>query len=330
MLLKIIFLLFLVFVNGIFSASEMAFLSLNKYELSKELKKGNKKAPQVLNLLNNSSTFLSAIQIVITFSGFLASAIAAESFAGEIAEIINISIFSQAALTNILIVIITIILSYFTLVFGELIPKKIGLAYSKKIAFSMVNIINTVIILFKPFIFILQSSVDFFLKILGIKDKKTTDEENVKNTIVDASLEEFEKDLLFKVFEFNDKTVKEAMTPKEDIIAITLNTQIDELVDIFKRHKYTRLPVYDKEDIIGFINMKDFIIKGKSTDINIKDYVRKIPKVKSSMIIDDAFLYLNSNHEAMAKVIEDNQCIGIVTLEDILEEVMGSITDEYN
>lgn len=330
MLLKISLLIILILINGLFSASEMAFLSLNKYELSKELKKGNKKAPKVLNLLNNSSTFLSAIQIAITFSGFLASALAAESFASEIAAYLNITLLSQTALTNILIVLITIVLSYFTLVFGELIPKKIGLFYSKKISFAMVDIINIVITIFKPFIFILKSSVDFFSNLLGIKDKKIMDEDNIKSNIVDANLEEFEKDLLFKVFEFNDKTVKEAMTPKKDIIAITLQTQIDEVVDIIKRHKYTRLPVYDKDEIIGFINMKDFIIKGKSNDINIKDYVRKIPKVKSSMIIDDAFLYLNSNHEAMAKVMEDNKCIGIVTIEDILEEVMGSITDEYN
>ena len=137
MIIKIIILIILILINGVFSATEIAFLSLSKYELNKELKKGNKKAEKIRNLLNDSSSFLSAIQISITLSGFLASAFAAESFASELSNIISIDFISKETLTTILIVLITIILSYFTLVFGELVPKKIGLAYTKKISFSM-------------------------------------------------------------------------------------------------------------------------------------------------------------------------------------------------
>ena len=146
MIFKIVFLIILVFINGIFSATEMAFLSLSKYELNKELKKNNKKASKILNLLDDSSTFLSAIQIAITLSGFLASAFAAESFASEIAEVLTISFLTKETLTTILIILITMVLSYFTLIFGELVPKRIGLTYSKKIAFSMVTMIDIIII----------------------------------------------------------------------------------------------------------------------------------------------------------------------------------------
>ena len=168
MLIKLILLIILIIINGIFSATEIAFLSINKYKLNKEIKKDNIKAKKILDLLNDSSTFLSSIQISITLSGFLASAFAAENFASELSEILNINFLT----TNILIIIITCILSYFTLVFGELIPKKIGLAYSEKISYSMVNIINITIIIFKPFILILKNSVNFFSKLLNIKQKE--------------------------------------------------------------------------------------------------------------------------------------------------------------
>ena len=157
MVIKIILLLILILINGIFSATEIAFLSINKYNLSKEIKKKNKKAIKIAELLNDSSTFLSAIQIAITLSGFLASAFAAESFASELSNIINISFLAKDTLTSILVIIITIILSYFTLVLGELVPKKIGLAYSDKIAFKMVIVVDIVIKVCKPFIFILKT-----------------------------------------------------------------------------------------------------------------------------------------------------------------------------
>lgn len=329
MFLKIILLLILVVINGIFSATEIAFLSLNKYDLYKRLKRKDKKASKVLNLINDSSTFLSAIQIAITLSGFLASAFAAENFASEISALLPITMISEEAMTSILIVVITMILSYFTLVFGELIPKKIGLAYCSEISFAMVDVINFVIVVFKPFIVILRGSVNFFVKLFHIKEKAPQDEENIKNNIVDSELEEFEKNLLFNVFDFNDKTVKEAMTPEKDIIFLNQDIQLEELLEILKKYKYTRFPVKENDNIIGFLNVKDLMIRNNN-DFNLKDYIRELPKINSNMIIDDAFLFLRSNHVVIAQVIEKDHVIGIVTVEDIIEEVVGNIVDEYN
>ena len=329
MLIKILLLLILILVNGIFSATEIAFLSINKYNLSKKIKKNNKKAIKIAELLHDSSTFLSAIQIAITLSGFLASAFAAENFASELSEILEISFLSKESLTTILVVIITMILSYFTLVLGELVPKKIGLAYSEKIAFKMVDVINVVIKVCKPFIVILKGSTDGIVKLLRIKNKTDNMEDDIKNTITDSNLEELEKQLLLNVFEFNDTTIDKVMTPKNKVITIGIDSSKEEILKIIKEHKYTRFPVRDGEDIIGVLNMKDLVIK-QNDSFKLEDYMRKITSLKDNMIIDDAYLYLNSNYEVMAKVEKNGKYIGIITLEDIIEELVGNVFDEYD
>lgn len=329
MIFEIFLLIILILINGIFSATEIAFLSINKYQLNKEIRKKNKKALKIAKLLNDSSTFLSAIQIAITLSGFLASAFAAENFASELSSIIHVSFLTQGTLTDILVIIITLILSYFTLVFGELVPKKIGLAYSEEISFKMVTIIDFVIKLCKPFILVLKGSTDLVVKLLKIKNKKESVEDDIKNSITDSNLEDLEKELLLNVFEFNDTTLEKVMTPIKDVISIDINSPKEEIIKIIKKYKYTRFPVTKNDEIIGVLNMKDLVIKHQET-FNLKDHIRKIITLKDNMIIDDAFLYLNSHYEAIAKVNKGTTCIGIVTIEDIVEELVGNVFDEYD
>lgn len=329
MIFKVLLLFILILVNGVFSATEIAFLSVNKYYLSKEIKSGNKKAKKIAELLKDSSTFLSAIQIAITLSGFLASAFAAENFASELSLIINVSFLTKEALTTILVVVITIILSYFTLVFGELVPKKIGLSYSRNVAFFMVDIINVVIKVCKPFIVILRSSTDGIVKLFRIENNLGSMEDEIKSSITDSNLETLEKELLLNVFEFNDTTIDKVMTLKRDVITIDINCSKEDLLKIIKEHKYTRFPILDGEDIVGILNTKDLLIK-QNKIFQLKDYMRDIVTLKSDMIIDDAYLYLNSNYEVMAKVVNNDKYIGIITLEDIIEELVGNVFDEYD
>lgn len=329
MLGKILVLLILIFINGMFSAAEMAFFELNTYELNKDMKEKNKKAMKIFQLLKDSSSFLSAIQIVITLSGFLASAFAADSFAREIAISLNPSWISLEALTNILIIVITIILSYFTLVFGELVPKRVGLTYPKKISYFMVNIIYTVIFLFKPFIIILGSSTNLILKLLRIEKKEEEEEEEIKSSILDANLEELEKKILLNVFEFNDTTVEKVMVNKEDVVYLDVHDSKEKVMHAIKEKKYTRFPVLEDGKVIGVLNVKDLLIK-KKMFFSLKNYIREITTISSDMIIDDAFLLLNGKHEPIAKVVKDNNWIGIVTIEDIIEEVIGNVFDEYD
>ena len=329
MIFKVFILMFLIFINGIFSASEMAYLNVSKYELNKKLKKKNKKAKKIVDLMHDESSFLSTIQIAITFSGFLASAFAAESFAGELASIINISFISKATLTSILVVVITIILSYFTLVFGELLPKKIGLCYPDKIAFATINLMTITKTIFKPFIKLLTISVDYIVKLFNIHEDNNGDEGEIKDSIVDSDLEEFEKKLLINVFDFNDTTVKEVMTPAKDVITIDINENLDSVLDKIKKYKFTRIPVTNKKKVIGLLNMKDLIIKNRDS-FDVRYYLRKISKLEHDTIIDDAFLYLRSKHEMMAIVEENKEFIGVITIEDIVEEVVGNVFDEYD
>lgn len=329
MIFKILILLILIFINGIFSASEMAYLNVSKYELNKKLKKKNKKAKKIVELMNDESSFLSTIQIAITFSGFLASAFAAESFAGELASMIKISFLSTSTLTSILVIVITIVLSYFTLVFGELLPKKIGLCYPDKIAFATINLMTITKTIFKPFIKLLTSSVDYIVKLFNIHDENNDDENEIKDSIVDSDLEEFEKKLLINVFDFNDTTVKEVMTPAKEVITIDINEDLDSVLDKIKKYKYTRIPVTNKKKVIGLLNMKDLIIKNRDS-FDVRYYLRKISRLEHDTIIDDAFLYLRSKHEMMAIVEENKEFIGVVTIEDIVEEVVGNMFDEYD
>lgn len=329
MLGKIIVLVVLILINGIFSATEMAFMELNTYDLNKDIKRKNKKAIRILELLKDSSTFLSAIQVVITLSGFLASAFAADSFAREIAYSLNLTWISMEALTNILIILITIILSYFTLVFGELVPKRIGLTYPKKISYFMVNIIYAIIFFFKPFIFILGSSTNFILKILKIEKTKEEEEDEIKSSIQDANLEELEKKILLNVFEFNDTKVKDVMIHKDSVSYLDVEDSKEQVMKMIKEHKYTRFPVLENGVIIGVLNVKDLLIK-KENVFSLKDYVREITTISSDMIIDDAFLLLNGKHEPIAKVVREGNWIGIITIEDIIEEIVGNVFDEYD
>ena len=329
MFLKILILIILILINGVFSATEISFLSINKYKLNKEVKKGNKKAKKIVNLINDSSTFLSAIQVAITFSGFLSSALAAESFAGEIACKLDITFLSQNTITTILIVIITIVLSYFTLVFGELVPKKIGIANPDKISYFMVDIIYAVIWFFKPFINVLTLSTKLIEKIFRIEKQKEEIEDELKDTIIDSNLEELEKQLLLNVFEFNDTTIKDVMTPKEKVISINVTDTMDEMYNKVCKSKFTRFPIEKDGKVLGILNIKDIIL-GKDKDFNVYKYLRKVEKLDSKTIIDDAFMLLNGNYEAIAIVKENGKYIGIVTLEDIIEHILGSVVDEYD
>jgi len=329
MVLRIVALIVLIVINGIFSATEIAYLSLNKFNLNKEIKKGNKKAIKILNLMNDQNTFLSAIQIAITLSGFLASAFAAESFAGEFAQVINVSIISYEVLTTILVVIITCILSYFTLVFGELIPKRLGMIYCERIAYSTINLLNVIITIFKPFIILLRASVNLFICIFKVKDTEKESEDTIKDSIYNSELEQFEKSLLFNVFEFNDTKVFDIMTKKEDVKVVDIKFGKEDISKILKEYKYTRFPIVDNEKVIGMLNIKDLIIQNQKK-FKVNTFVRELIKIDKDMIIDDAFLLLTSKHQAMAQVVDNNEFIGIVTLEDIVEEIIGNIMDEYN
>jgi len=338
MLFSIILLVFLIGINGIFSATELAFLSIDKIKLKQDIESGNKKAISINKILSNPSSFLSTIQIGITLAGFLASAFAADYFAEYFLKIINISFISKSLLETILVILITIILSYFTLVFGELVPKRIAINYSHQVAYTFVGLIKIVNYIFYPLIKLLTFSTEFICKIFKIKennDKLT--EEDIKKMILlgkdEGVLEEKEKDYILNIFKFNDIEVNSVMTPKKDVIMLNLSDELKDNILKIKESKYTRFPVYnnDESNILGIINVKDLILEHKESDkIDLKKIIRNVAKFEYNEKIDDVFRYMQEKNESISLIYKNKKFIGIVTIEDAIEEIVGNIYDEYD
>ncbi len=340
MFIKIIFLILLILLNGVFASSELAFLSVNKTKLNMDIKSGNKKAIKVKKLVDNPSSFLATIQIGITLAGFLASAFAAETFADEIVIYLASINISYAFLKTVIVIIITIILSYFTLVFGELVPKRLAMRYPEKIAYAMVNIITIIMKVTYPFVFILTKSTNLISKLLGIKDNSSNKitEEEIRLMIAEGrdtgAIEPQEGELIFNIFKFNDTEVKDVMTHIGNVVAIEKNISTFELQRVIKDNKYTRLPVYDNtiNHIVGILNTKDIILSyAKNQKFELSKILHKAYFVNESDKIDDVFRNMQSSREAINIVLDENgNVVGIVTMEDALEEIVGNIFDEYD
>lgn len=338
MLFSIIFLIILIFINGIFSASELAFLSLDKVKLKNEVDKGNKKAQKITKILSNPSIFLSTIQIGITLAGFLASAFAADYFADYFLDIIKINFINTSTLRTILVILITIILSYFTLVFGELVPKKIAISLPFKVAYSFINLISIVQFLFYPLVNLLTVSTELVCKIFKIKkvDDKMT-EEDIKKMILSGKdegiIEEKEKEYILNVFNFNDLEVSKVMTKKDDVVMLDIDAPLKDNMLKIKKSKYSRFPVYkeNKDNIIGVLNVKDLIIKHKEKEkVSLSEIVRPVVNFQYNEKIDDVFRTMQEDNQSICMIYQKNKFIGIVTVEDAIEEIVGNIYDEYD
>lgn len=333
MLIRIIILFVLIGINGILSSSEIAFLSLNKYNLSR---KKDKKAKNILKILEDESSFLSIIQIGITLSGFLASAFASDSFT-EILMGYGIFFVSEQFTENVLMILITLVLSYITLVFGELVPKKIGRSNPEKVAYTTIHIITFIQLVFKPLIFLLKGSTDLICKILNIKERKDSlTESDIKRMIVTGSkegvVEEKEKEYILNIFDFNDKTAYKIMTPRSKVKVIYDTDTTSELISKIKKANYTRFPVLNKKErVVGFINVKDFIyLYQTNKELTVKDLIRPVLTFKKTEMIDDIFRIMQERHETFSIILDKTDFIGILTMEDAIEEIVGNIEDEYN
>ncbi len=334
MLGSIILLIVLIFINGILSSSEIAYLSIDKFDL-KEKKKTNKQAKKISKMLENEGSFLSTIQVGITLAGFLSSAFASDTFATYLIEK-GVTIISPDATRSILVVIITIILSYFTLVFGELVPKKIGRSNPYKVASLTVDLLRIISFIFYPLIKFLTFSTNIVCKLFRIKEKEDSlSEEDIKKIILTGTSEKIieakERDYILNIFEFNDKTVKEIMTPKKDCVIINIEDDLKENIKKIKDTKYTRFPVQNKHGIVGFINVKDFILTHqKDKETTIAELMQPVQTFKSTEKIDDVFRKMQKKHHSFGIVKEKGNFIGIVTMEDAIEEIVGNIYDEYD
>ena len=341
MVTEVILLIILIAVNALFAASEIAFLSLNKNKVEKEALLGTKKWLKIKKLLDNPSSFLATIQIGITLAGFLASAFAAETFADYIMQKLNYMDISDGVLKSIIVIIVTVILSYFTLVFGELVPKRVAMNSPEKIAKLMVSSITVLSKVAYPFVWVLTKSTNWVCKLLGVKEKEEIEvtEEDIKLMVAEGlnkgTIEKGEKELIYNIFEFNDTTISEIMTKREEVIAVNINDNMQNIINTIRKYKYTRMPIYyDKLDnVIGVLNVKDIILsysENKDKKLDIREIMRDPYFVNSTDKIDDVFTDMQKKRIAMAIVLDKHVVVGVVTIEDMLEEIVGNIFDEYD
>ena len=341
-MMQLIVLIVLIFLNAFFAAAEIAFISLNEIKIDKKAKEGNKKAKAIKKMIKNPSKFLATIQIGITLAGFLSSAFASDAFADDLAPILanTFPVFSVAIWENISIIIITMILSYFTLVFGELVPKRIAMKYSEKLAYASIGIIRFISICTLPFVKLLTFSTELVSKIFGVSGEKeeTVTEEEIR-MMVDASeqkgsINKDEKEMIEKVFEFNDKFVSEIMIPRTEVYALDINMSVsDAIEDIINDNRFSRIPVYEDtiDKIKGIVYVKDIVTCLKNKRVKIKNLVKEAYYIPESSHINDVFKELRKSKKQIAIVVDEyGGTAGLVTMEDILEELVGEIYDEYD
>ena len=341
MISRLIVLVILIAVNAFFAAAEIAFISLNDAKIEKQSKEGNKKAKQIRKMLKEPTRFLSTIQIGITLAGFLSSAFAADAFASELAPILdNLLPLGLTTWTNISIVIITLILSYFSLVFGELVPKRVAMKNPEKIAFGTIGVVKFIYTFTAPFVKLLTWSTNVVSKMFGVtgSEEEVVTEEEIR-MMVDVgeekgSIEENEKELINNVFEFNDKVVSEVMIHRKEIYAIDVNSDIEDILSDLKEYKYSRIPVYEDniDNIVGMLYIKDLLAYVYlKKEVKIKKLMREAYFVPENKPINDLFRDLQKNKHQIAIVLDEyGGTAGLITMEDIIEELVGNIFDEYD
>ena len=286
MISQILILVVLIGINAFFAASEIAFISLNDNKIEKQAKQGDKKAKQIAKMLESPSKFLATIQIGITLAGFLSSAFASDAFANKLAPVLNnIMPIGLEIWQNISIILITIILSFFTLIFGELVPKRLAMKNYEKISYWSIGIIKAISVVTAPFVKLLTLTTNAISKIFGVNenDEEIVTEEEIKMMVdqgeENGTIEEDEKEYINNVFEFNDITASEIMTHRTEIFAVDINLTADELLELIIKDdcKHSRIPVYDEtiDEIKGILYVKD-IIKNINKDgiIDARDSLR--------------------------------------------------------
>lgn len=343
MLSQILILLILILINAFFAASEIAYISLNDAKVEKMAKEGNKKAKQIEKMLKVPSQFLATIQVGITLAGFLSSAFASDAFADRLAPVLYnlVPAISAEVWRGISIVIITLVLSFFTLIFGELVPKRLAMKYHEKLAFATIGPIRTLSIITAPFVKFLSATTNFISNLFGVteNEEETVTEEEIKMMLdqgeESGAIDENEKELINNVFELNDIVVTEIMTHRTEIFAVDINISMEELLKELdkEQYRYTRIPVYEEtiDEIKGIIYVKDILKNMNKPKITVKKLVKPAYFVSQTKLIDELFRELQMNKNHMAIVVDEyGGTAGIITMEDILEELVGNIYDEYD
>lgn len=346
-MLKLILLFALILVNAFFAMSELAVITLNESKIEKMAEDGDVRAQKVLRLTSDSSRFLSTIQVGVTLAGFLTSAVAATSFsealAGWLCNVLDItSKTAQGFVSSVSLVLITLIISYFSLVLGELLPKRIAMHNPESISFRIVGILLFLRGFLRPLVALLSASTNALLRLIGINpndDPQAVTEEEIR-MLVDVGeekgvIEESQKEMINNIFEFDDIVASDVMTHRTDVVSVDINDSYDKVVKTAIEEGYSRIPVYDDDpdDIKGVLYVKD-LLKYVGQDLpkrGLAHLIRKAYFVPESKKCGELFSEMTEKHVQLAVVSDEyGGFAGIVTIEDLIESIVGNIQDEYD
>ncbi len=336
--------IFLIFVNAFFSATEMAVITLNDNKIRKMAEDGHKAAKKILKFIDNPGHFLATIQVGVTLAGFLSSAFAADKFSQRLTNLLD-SDGSISFLPTVSMIIITIILAYFSLVLGELVPKRLAQKYPERVAYTAAGIVRGFGYLMAPFVKLLTVSTNLLLRAIGIDpnavDKNVTEEEIRMMVDVGSesgSIEDEEKEMIQNIFEFNDKEVSEIMTHRTKLVALPVSATYDEVLETAINERYTRIPIYDGtiDDIVGILHIKDLLgialkDEGDKANFMLPELMRPPLVVPETKNLSSLFAEMKKGGMQLAVIIDEyGGTAGIATIEDMLEEIVGNITDEFD
>ena len=342
MIKQILLQIILIALNAFFAATEIAVISLNEKKVRALAEDGNKKAVKMLKIIEEPTQFLSTIQIGITLAGFLGSAFAADNFAevlsAAISKAFNLSADNTKIINTVAVVLVTLILSYFTLIFGELVPKRIAMKHKEKLANSVCGIISFLAAVLKPIIWFLTISTNAVLRLVGIdpheKEEPVSEEDIV--LMLDAgadegSLDHDDIEYIKNVFKLDKMTAEDVMTPRKSVISISYDASDKEILEIIEEESYSRIPVYEDnpDKIIGILHACDYLLKRNEKNFNLKSILHTPVFVPETVSLDVLFKDMQTDHNHLAVVVNEyGETSGIVTMEDILEEIVGEIWDE--
>ncbi|MBC1286770.1 HlyC/CorC family transporter [Listeria booriae] len=338
-IVQLILIAVLTLLNAFFASAEMALVSLNKNRVRSQAEQGDKKAVLLVKLIDDPSRFIATIQVGITLAGFFSSAAAATS----IASVLGTRFGGTAFANEMAVVVVTIILSYITLVFGELYPKRIALQKAEAISRFAVRPILIISTILTPFVKFLSLSTNVLVKLTrmdkGASDEKMTREEMqliIETGRRDGAIENAELAMLRGVFEMDTIYAKEVMVPRTDSFMIDANEDSSVLVDKLLEKNFSRIPVYldDMDSVYGILHMKDFFAAARKygfDNIDVKLLVKEAFFVPETIFVDDLLKEMQKSHNQMAILMDEYGGVaGLVTVEDLLEEIVGEIDDEYD
>ena len=331
----------LIALNAVFASAEIAILSVNETKLAKLASEGNKRAKRLLKLTEQPARFLATIQVAITLAGFLGSAFAADHFSEPIVDwLVGLGVkIPEATLDTIAVIFITLVLSYFTLVFGELVPKRVAMKKTEKLALALSGLICFMSSLFKPVVWFLTISNNAVLRLMGIDpneaDEQASEEEII--LMVDASAESGtidheEKELIQNVFEFDDLTAGEIATHRTDVDLLWLEESMEEWAETIHKSRHTLYPVCEDsaDNVIGILNAKDYFrLDDKNRENVMTEAVRPAYFVPENIKADVLFRNMKKSGNTLAVVLDEyGGMVGIVTTNDLVECIVGDLGED--